>query len=52
MMNIYKTMYHPHKAAGVDGRKANIVGGGIAGLATAAFLIDDAKMPGDTRGAS
>ncbi|ALB29098.1 hypothetical protein JP39_06810 [Companilactobacillus heilongjiangensis] len=46
-MNIYKTMYHPHKAAGVDGRKANIVGGGIAGLATAAFLIDDAKMPGD-----
>lgn len=40
-------MYHPHKAAGVDGRKANIVGGGIAGLATAAFLIDDAKMPGD-----
>lgn len=47
MMNIYKTMYHPHKAAGVDGRKANIVGGGIAGLATAAFLIDDAKMPGD-----
>lgn len=46
-MNIYKTMYHPHKAAGIDDRKANIIGGGIAGLATAAFLIDDAKMPGD-----
>ncbi|GEO63634.1 oleate hydratase [Companilactobacillus nantensis] len=46
-MNIYKTMYHPHKAAGIDDRRANIVGGGIAGLATAAFLIDDAKMPGD-----
>ncbi len=44
-MNIYKTMYHPHKPVGVDARKADIVGGGIAGLATAAFLIDDAKMP-------
>ena len=44
-MNIYKTMYHPHKPAGIDDRKANIVGGGIAGLATAVFLIDDAKMP-------
>lgn len=38
-------MYHPHKPAGIDDRKANIIGGGIAGLATAAFLIDDAKMP-------
>jgi Myosin-crossreactive antigen len=38
-------MYHPNKPAGVDARKANIVGGGIAGLATAVFLIDDAKMP-------
>lgn len=45
-MNIYKTMYHPHKPAGIEGRKAYIVGGGIAGLATAVFLIDDAKMPG------
>ena len=45
-MNIYKTMYHPQKPAGIDGRKAYIVGGGVAGLATAVFLIDDAKMPG------
>ena len=45
-MNIYKTMYHPQKPAGIDDRKANIIGGGIAGLATATFLIDDAKMPG------
>lgn len=45
-MNIYKTMYRPHKPVGIDGRKAHIVGGGIAGLATAVFLIDDAKMPG------
>ena len=45
-MKIYSTMYQPHKPAGIDGRKAHIVGGGIAGLATAVFLIDDAKMPG------
>ena len=44
-MNIYKTMYRPVKPAGIDDRRANIVGGGIAGLATAVFLIDDAKMP-------
>lgn len=46
IMNIYTTMYHPHEPAGIKGRKAHIVGGGIAGLATAVFLIDDAKMPG------
>ena len=44
-MNIYKTMYRPLKPAGIDDRRANIVGGGIAGLATAVFLIDDAQMP-------
>ncbi|WP_300558334.1 oleate hydratase [Companilactobacillus sp.] len=44
-MNIYKTMYRPKKPLGVDDRQANIVGGGIAGLATAVFLIDDAQMP-------
>jgi oleate hydratase len=31
---------------GIEGKKAHIVGGGIAGFATAAFLIDDAHMPG------
>lgn len=36
-MNIYKTMYHPHKPAGIDGRKAYIVGGGIAGLPQQCF---------------
>ncbi len=38
-------MYHANKPLGIDDRKANIIGGGIAGLATATFLIDDAKMP-------
>lgn len=46
-MNIYKTMYHARKPEGIERRKAYIVGGGIAGLATAAFLVDDAKMPGE-----
>ena len=46
-MNIYATMYHAHKPEGIENRKAYIVGGGIAGLATAAFLVDDAGMPGE-----
>ncbi len=46
-MNIYKTMYHAPKPEGIESRKAYIVGGGIAGLAAAAFLADDAKMPGE-----
>ncbi len=45
-MNIYRTMYHAPKPEGIEKRKAYIVGGGIAGLATAAFLVDDARMPG------
>lgn len=45
-MNIYRTMYHAPKPEGIEKRKAYIVGGGIAGLATAAFLIDDAQIPG------
>ena len=32
---------------GIERKKAHIVGGGIAGFATAAFLIDDAHMPGE-----
>ena len=46
-MNIYKTMYHASKPEGIEKRKAYIVGGGIAGLAAAAFLVDDAQMPGE-----
>lgn len=46
-MNIYKTLYHALKPEGIEHRKAYIVGGGIAGLAAAAFLVDDAGMLGE-----
>ena len=46
-MNIYSTMYRPRKPEGIEKRKAYIVGGGLAGLAVAAFLVDDAGMPGE-----
>ena len=29
----------------IERKRAHIIGGGIAGFATAAFLIDDAHMP-------
>ena len=45
-MNIYSTFYHAPKPEGIKQKKAYIIGGGIAGLATAAFLFDDAGMPG------
>jgi oleate hydratase len=31
---------------GINEKRAHILGGGIAGLAAAAFLVDDAHMPG------
>lgn len=46
-MNIYKTMYHAPEPDGIERRRAYIVGGGIAGLAAAAFLADDTGMPGE-----
>ncbi len=46
-MNIYRSFYHAPKPEGIENRKAYIVGGGIAGLAAAAFLVDDAQMPGE-----
>ena len=46
-MNIYSMMYKPRKPKKIEQRKAYIVGGGIAGLAAAAFLVDDASMPGE-----
>ena len=46
-MNIYKTLYRAPKPEGIEKRKAYIVGGGIAGLAAAVFLADDAGMPGE-----
>lgn len=35
-----------HKPEGIEDRNAYIVGGGIAGLAAAVFLIDDCYLPG------
>lgn len=46
-MNVYRLMYHANKPEGIENRKAHIIGGGIAGLAAAAFLVDDAGMPGE-----
>ena len=46
-MKLYDFLYHPQKPEGIEKRKAYIVGGGIAGLAAAAFLVDDAGMPGE-----
>lgn len=36
-----------HKPEGIENRKAYIIGGGVAGLATAVFLIDDCYLPGE-----
>lgn len=36
-----------HKPEDIENRHAHIVGGGIAGLAAAVFLIDDGYMPGE-----
>jgi len=41
-------MYRAPKPEGIEKRKAYIVGGGIAGLAAAVFLADDAGMPGES----
>lgn len=35
-----------HKPEGIENRKAYIIGGGVAGLASAVFLIDDCYVPG------
>lgn len=45
-MNAYNLLSEAPAPEGIEERKAYIVGGGIAGLAAAFFLIDDAGMPG------
>jgi oleate hydratase len=45
-MNIYNSLYKAAAPEGIENQKAFIVGGGIAGMAAAAFLMDDAHMPG------
>ena len=42
----YEAFARPRKARGVDDKSAYIVGAGLAGLATAAFLVRDAQMDG------
>ena len=44
MKNYYRI--NATRPKGIERKRAHIVGGGIAGFATAAFLIDEAHMPG------
>lgn len=46
-MNIYNLFSKAPAPPGIETKKAHIIGGGIAGLAAAVFLIDDASMPGE-----
>lgn len=42
----YEAFARPRKPAGVEKKKAYLVGSGLASLAAAAFLVRDAQMPG------
>ncbi|KAH7368119.1 oleate hydratase [Plectosphaerella cucumerina] len=42
----YEAFARPLKPENIDNKRAWIVGSGLAGLATAAFLVRDAQMPG------
>ncbi|MGZ9842854.1 oleate hydratase [Weissella confusa] len=42
----YEAFAHPRKPADADKKSAHIVGGGLAGLAAAVFLVRDAQVPG------
>lgn len=43
----YEGHARPKKPAGVEKKQAYIVGGGLAGLSAAVFLVRDAQMPGE-----
>ena len=43
----YAAFSKPRKPENIENKKAYIVGGGLAGLSTAAFLIRDGQMPGE-----
>ena len=43
----YEAFANPRKPEGVDKKSAYIIGGGLAGLAAAVFLIRDGKMKGN-----
>ncbi|KAH8910520.1 streptococcal 67 kDa myosin-cross-reactive antigen like protein [Coniochaeta sp. PMI_546] len=42
----YEAFARPVKPEGADNKKAYIIGSGLAGLSTAAFLVRDAQVPG------
>lgn len=43
----YEAFARPRKQADADTKSAHIVGGGLAGLAAAVFLVRDAQVPGN-----
>ncbi|MBD5391809.1 NAD(P)-binding protein, partial [bacterium] len=43
----YEAFANPQKPAGVEKKSAYIIGGGLAGLAAAVFLIRDGRMRGN-----
>lgn len=42
----YEAFARPRKPKNVDQKSAYIIGGGLAGLATAVFLVRDGQCPG------
>jgi oleate hydratase len=46
-MKVYDLFYNVKAPKGIKKKKAYIVGGGLAGLAAAAFLADDIHMPAE-----
>lgn len=46
-VKIYDLKYNARKPEGIENRTAYIIGGGMAGLAAAVYLVDDAHMPGE-----
>ncbi len=43
----YEAFAHPQKPDGVENKTAYIIGGGLAGLTAACYLVRDGQMPGD-----
>lgn len=46
-MKVYDLKYNAKAPNGIENRKAYIIGGGIAGLSAATYLVDDIHMPGE-----
>ena len=43
----YEAFARPRKPEGIEQKHAYIIGGGLAGLAAAVFMVRDAQMPGE-----